>query len=112
MINVTQIRKVFKLCCFDPKKTKHGATEWHICARDMEHFAHILRAKQLLSMYIEGAKGVSVVFDAIWHLACGMAKYDEGVYIQKQQAARVSATTEDNPDVETSGLDSKGYARQ
>jgi len=72
----------------------------------MEHFAHILRAKQLLSMYIEGAKDVNVVFVAIWHLACGMVKYDEGVYIQKQQAARVSSPAKDHQDAETPRLDS------
>lgn len=72
MINCTQIRKIFKLSCYDPKPI---GTEWHIDSRDMTHMAHVLRAKQLLNYYTEGVHDAEIIHKIIWHLAVAMVKY-------------------------------------
>jgi len=70
---LTKIRKIYRECCFDPKIT---GTEWSISYRDMTCNAHILRAKQLITFYHEGAKGIESLNAAIWHLACALVKYN------------------------------------
>lgn len=71
MISATQIRKALKLFVYDPKDK---GTEWHIQARDMSTVAHIARARQLITYYLEGVHDETALLHAGWHLACGIAK--------------------------------------
>lgn len=71
MISATQIRKALKLFVYDPKEK---GTEWHILARDLTPVAHIARAKQLITYYLEGVQDESALLHAGWHLACAVAK--------------------------------------
>lgn len=98
MITLTHLRKVFKVVCLrDPKIQR---TEWHIYARDMAPLAHLIRAKTLLYCYIEGVKDSSALYEAMWHLACGVYKLDETFYTQRQSTGRRKTSEVDNEYVE------------
>lgn len=69
---ITKIRKIFKMCAFDPKPQ---GTTWHIAYRDLPVQGHIVRAKQLINFYHEGAVEIDAIHEAIWHLACALVKH-------------------------------------
>ena len=69
---LVKIRKALKMCNFDPKPQ---GTVWHIAYRDLAEQAHIVRAKQLISFYHEGAMDIGAIQEAIWHLACALVKH-------------------------------------
>lgn len=71
MITLQNIRKVFKSSSFDPKES---GTEWNISAKHMSGYAHLTRAHTLITFFLEGVKGSSCLYEAIWHLACGVYK--------------------------------------
>lgn len=101
MISATQIRKALRLCVRDPKEKN---TEYHVLARDLSSIAHIHRAGQLITFYVEGVKGPECLLDAVWHLACGIAKH-EGIQTAQQETTRSSATKLHNENVKDPRMD-------
>lgn len=73
MISKTKILQCMKQCAIDPRQEK---TEHYVMARDMQPMAHFRRAQELLSFFFEGIRGVDAIGQAMWHLACGLVKYE------------------------------------
>lgn len=112
-ITTTLIRKIYKLSTFDPKEI---GTEWHIAARDMTHIAHLNRAKQLITFYLEGAKGVEIIHTAIWHLGCSMVRYyqeaeHEAFCPKKYKATRGVSRAQNNENAKGTRVERRKDAR-
>lgn len=107
MITLTDIRKVFKLCQFDPKEQM---SQWSVFARDLTPNAHFNQARICINFYFDGVKRVDVLFQAVWHLLAGLAKNEE-IRAELQEAKRSNLARKNNANAEDSGVDSNTNSR-